>query len=808
AASDFELDDQRIQKSKYKPAGEPEKKKSFVKKPTGTKSAATGSQSLMLTAAEQRALEKNDKQNKQNKQNKEDFFSFLVDVRDKDKNRPGDSNYDSRTLYIPPSAWKNFTPIEKQFWEIKQNYFDTVIFFQKEKFIELYEDDARIGNRVFDLKLTSRVKMVMVRFSPFDYLSSAHFFNVLRKFLAKGYKVAHVAQAETALGAEMRRTADKGAKSSNGNDTIVRRELNKIYTNGTLVDADLLMDDEAGHCVSIREDEENNTFGICILDSATSQFDLSSFVDDVCRTKLETVMRQLRPKEIIFTKGNLSVTTTRLFRNVLDSSCLWNSLRPSEGFKYDEAVYQLKEMFHDDDDAMEEGQGLPEAIREMLGHKETIEALGGMIWYVQPWDGVTYAMTDHLIGNVLIVIQTLISDISILCISQEIYQVETSANQKDIPKDWKKTGSNKAVKRWSVPALAGNIRKLQEARERRNTVIKEYKYRIYGEFDVDRAIWLRVVKVVAELDCLFSLAKSSMALGEPACKPTFVESESAFIDFEELRHPALQLKGDFIPNDVRLGDKVGRIMLLTGPNMAGKSTIMRMTAAGVIMAQLGMLVPAKSARLAPADSILTRMGAYDNMFSNSSTFKVELDECCKILRDATPKSLVILDELGRGTSTFDGMAIAEAVLHELATHTLPLSCFATHYSTLTDDFAHHPNIRNMHMQTMVDDEKRELLFLYKLVEGVATGSFGTHVANLAGVPMDVVMRAETISNDFAQKFREKQAEKKQNAIPLLLQADFAFLLKLATGAISADADRYKMAETLKILNKFVKNQAL
>ena len=168
----------------------------------------------------------------------------------------------------------------------------------------------------------------------------------------------------------------------------------------------------------------------------------------------------------------------------------------------------------------------------------------------------------------LVVIQTFICDISISFISQEIYQVETSANQKDIPKDWKKTGSNKAVKRWSVPALASFIRKLQEARERRNAAIKEYKYRIYGEFDVDRAIWLRAVKVVAELDCLFSLAKSSVALGEPACRPTFVESESAFVDFEELRHPALQLKGDFIPNDVRLGDKVGRIMLLTGPNMA------------------------------------------------------------------------------------------------------------------------------------------------------------------------------------------------------------------------------------------------
>jgi DNA mismatch repair protein MSH6 len=115
-----------------------------------------------------------------------------------------------------------------------------------------------------------------------------------------------------------------------------------------------------------------------------------------------------------------------------------------------------------------------------------------------------------------------------------------------------------------------------------------------------------------------------------------------------------------------------------------------------------------SCRLAPVDAILTRMGAYDNMFSNSSTFKVELDECCKIIRDATPRSLVILDELGRGTSTFDGIAIAGAVLHHLATHTLALSCFATHYSSLTNDYKYHPNIRTMHMATAIDEEKREV----------------------------------------------------------------------------------------------------
>ncbi|KAF8583279.1 DNA mismatch repair protein Msh6 [Ramaria rubella] len=983
-------------KSKYKPADEKQKAKRPPMKSDTGRSADGGSQTFLLTAAEQRALEK-----KSDKKEKEDPFSFLLDIKDKNQKRPGDPDYDPRTLYIPTSAWKNFTAFETQFWEIKQNHFDTVLFFQKGKFLELYEDDARIGNRVFDLKLTQRVKMSMVGVPEMSFNFWA------AKFLAKGYKVGRVDQSETALGAEMRRTANKGKSIA---DKIVRRELNKVYTNGTLVDADLLIDEEAGHCVSIREDTETDTFGICVLDSATSQFDLSSFVDDVCRTKLETIMRQLRPKEIIFTKGNLSVTTTRLFKNILDGSCLWTNLRPCEGFDYEKTLEELKEMFPDDPDEIEEGNGIPNAIRDILGNRDAVEALGAMIWYLRQLnidkdilsmknfniydpmkqgqglvlDGQTLAHIEVLVnsegtvdGSLLKLLgrcvtpfgkrlfrlwlcmplrdlnqikdrqdavqdlidhptfetefgklakglpdlerivsrihaknckvkeflkvlecfkrlsdglaalaetadslesksipgllrtapdltaylenvesmfempENLIADELVPCEgkdeiydqvqaeiedwenqlsdtlkklekkhgmklkywhsaqgTKEIYQVETPASQKDIPKTWTKTGSTKVVKRWSVPELARPIRQLKEARETRNSAAKEFKYRLYAEFDTDRAVWLRAVKVMAELDCLFSLAKSSIAIGEPACRPEFVEADSAFIDFKELRHPALDITGDFIPNNVRLGGDVGRIALLTGPNMAGKSTMMRMTAAGVIMAQLGMLVPAASARLAPVDSILTRMGAYDNMFSNASTFKVELDECCKILRDATPKSLVILDELGRGTSTFDGMAIAGAVLHHLATHTLALSCFATHYSSLTDDFAYHPNIRNMHMQTMVDDEKRELLFLYKLVEGVATGSFGTHVANLAGVPLGVVTRAETISNDFARQFKEKQGGKKISCVPVVAQADFAYLFKLATGAVSLDLRVSKTKETLSILKRAVKNQPM
>lgn len=184
------------------------------------------------------------------------------------------------------------------------------------------------------------------------------------------------------------------------------RELNKVYTNGTLVDDELLVDDQAGHCLSIRENEEAGeygSFGICVLDSATSEFNLSAFDDDVCRTKLETLLRQLRPKEIVFTKvqcaipchlstptltltqGNLSVATTRLLRVILPGACLWTSLRDVEGFDYDKTLSELKSLYGtngedfmgDDDYSL-----VPTAIREMLGCKTAIEALGSMMWCV------------------------------------------------------------------------------------------------------------------------------------------------------------------------------------------------------------------------------------------------------------------------------------------------------------------------------------------------------------------------------------------------------------------------------------------
>ncbi|KAH7092791.1 DNA mismatch repair protein Msh6 [Auriculariales sp. MPI-PUGE-AT-0066] len=963
--------------------------------PSGSRMAS--SDNVFLTKAEQRVQDKKD-----DKKANEECYSFLKDVKDKEGRRPNDPEYDPRTIKIPPNAWNSFTPFEKQFWEIKQKQFDTILFFQKGKFFELYENDARIGNQEFDLKLTDRVKMCMVGVPE----SSLNFWVV--KFLSKGYKVGKVTQGETALGAEMRLAKVEGKKKA-AEDKIVRRVLNQVFTAGTLVDPDVMTDDEAGHCVSVIE-AEGGRFGVCVLDCATGEFNMCAFEDDVCRTRLETVLRTVRAKELLHVKGNLGHDTTRLLKVALPAACQWSWQHERDVLTYEQTLAELQTMFPPDEDAMDDDQyaGFPEAIRGMLVEKPAIRSLGLAITYLRQLnidknilsmrnfnvldpvrgrgvgadgasgtlllDGQTLAHLEvltnsdgtiegsllHLLGrcvtpfgkrlfriwlcaplcnvdsinarldavedliahpnaadqfsklmrgvpdlerllarihggtcsikSFLQVMETfkalngnldkLESQMDLKADSihrlfksvpdltshieavEELYQAEkddltpqpgkddafdavvedieriegeletrrvklekqlgtkvsyhhSSIGQKEIyiveikpgvkvPKDWTNSNSTQKLKRYDVPELQPLIRELKEARETRVSVKKEFVQRVFAAFDQDRGVWLRAVRMLAELDCLFSLAKASEAIGA-TCRPDIVRGDRASIDFVNLKHPALCLRrdDDFIPNDVKLGSaNAPRVILLTGPNMGGKSTLMRMTAAGVIMAQLGMLVPADSARICPVDKIMTRMGAYDNMFSNSSTFKVEMDECCKILKEATPRSLVILDELGRGTSTFDGMAIAGAVLHELATHTLALSCFATHYSSLTDDYAYHPQICTKYMATRVDPDTRQLVFLYKLVDGVAEGSFGTHVASIAGVPLDVVERAKTISDDFAAKFRKKIEGKARSAVPLPVQADFAYLAKLVQG-MSLPEDTVRQRDILGTIRQTI-----
>ena len=247
--------------------------------------------------------------------------------------------------------------------------------------------------------------------------------------------------------------------------------------------------------------------------------------------------------------------------------------------------------------------------------------------------------------------------------------------------------------------------------------------------------------LVAQLDTLCSFA--AVAVKNNYCRPSV--DESGVIEIQAGRHPVVEkMRPDalFVPNDTLMGAKEERVSIITGPNMAGKSTYMRQVALIVLMAQVGSFVPARSARIGVVDRIFTRIGASDDLSAGQSTFMVEMTEVSDILRTATRNSLLILDEIGRGTSTFDGMSIARAVLEHCAEKLKAKTLFATHYHELTALEQTLPNVRNYNIAVRARGE--DIIFLRKIVPGGADRSYGIEVAKLAGLPDSVLKRARAI----------------------------------------------------------------
>ena len=257
-------------------------------------------------------------------------------------------------------------------------------------------------------------------------------------------------------------------------------------------------------------------------------------------------------------------------------------------------------------------------------------------------------------------------------------------------------------------------------------------------------------RAIAAADVLSCLAE--LAVQNNYCMPEVDLSSS--VEITDGRHPVVEKTLSdalFVPNDTNMDGKRERVAVITGPNMAGKSTYMRQVALIVLMAQMGSFVPAASARIGVVDKIFTRIGASDDLSAGQSTFLVEMSEMAEILKNATPRSLLILDEIGRGTATYDGMAIAQAVLEHVA-DPLKLGCktlFATHYHELTSLAQTHPEIHNYNI--CVKRRKDDIVFLRKIVPGVADGSYGVEVAKLAGMPARVVKRAREILADLEEK---------------------------------------------------------
>ena len=321
---------------------------------------------------------------------------------------------------------------------------------------------------------------------------------------------------------------------------------------------------------------------------------------------------------------------------------------------------------------------------------------------------------------------------------------------------------------------------------------------------------------MARLDCLLSFAVS--ALDEDYCRPEV--NETTTIDIQEGRHPVIekQLPSDeaYVSNSIRLDDQEQQVVILTGPNMSGKSAFLRQTALITLMAQVGSFVPAQSAKIGWVDKIFTRVGASDNISSGESTFMVEMNETASIMNNLSERSLVILDEIGRGTSTYDGISIAWAMveyIHEYAEGKAK-TLFATHYHELNEMAASFPRVRNYNVSIRELDDR--VIFLRKLVPGGSEHSFGIHVAQMAGMPRSVVKRANEILKELERTGGEKNLSKpvgdlasgREGLQMSFFQLDDPILKQIRDQIAGLDIDQLTPIEALNKLNEIKKLSGL
>ena len=337
------------------------------------------------------------------------------------------------------------------------------------------------------------------------------------------------------------------------------------------------------------------------------------------------------------------------------------------------------------------------------------------------------------------------------------YYIEISkSNLHLVPQDYDRKQTLVGAERFTTPELKEYEAKILDAQEK----IVEIERRLFTELRTSIAAEAKRIRqtalALAEVDVLASLAH--IAALRNYCRPQFVETGGE-LEIIEGRHPVIEQQDmaggsdRFVPNDLYLNDTTHNILLLTGPNMGGKSTYLRQTALIVILAQMGSFVPARSAKLSIVDRVFTRIGASDNLARGRSTFMVEMTETAAILHTATARSLILLDEVGRGTSTYDGLAIAWAAVEYLHARVRAKSLFATHYFELTELAEQLAGVKNYHVS--VKETGGGIVFLRKVEPGAADRSYGIEVAKLAGLPNEVVERAREVLVE--HEFAEQQA---------------------------------------------------
>ena len=390
------------------------------------------------------------------------------------------------------------------------------------------------------------------------------------------------------------------------------------------------------------------------------------------------------------------------------------------------------------------------------------------------------------------------------------YYIEVRNTHKDkVPQDWIRKQTLTAAERYITEELKEYESKILGAEQK----ILEIEISLFNALIISVSNSIHFIQqnaqLIGKIDCLLSFAK--VALTNNYCCPTL--NEGFEIDIKQGRHPVIEqhlpIGENYIPNNVLLNTDDQQIMMITGPNMSGKSALLRQTALIVIMAQMGCFVPAESAALGITDKVFTRVGASDNISSGESTFMVEMNETASILNNISNRSLILLDEIGRGTSTYDGISIAWAIAEYI--HQLPKikakTLFATHYHELNDMTLQFPRIKNFNVS--VQEIKKKIVFLRKLKEGGSEHSFGIHVAKVAGMPKEILKRAQEIlvklEKSHAADSKPKVLEKEGSDMQLsFFQLDDPVLSQIKTEITKIDIDTLTPIEALMKLNEIKK----
>ncbi|XP_021770096.1 DNA mismatch repair protein MSH6-like isoform X2 [Chenopodium quinoa] len=398
-----------------------------------------------------------------------------------------------------------------------------------------------------------------------------------------------------------------------------------------------------------------------------------------------------------------------------------------------------------------------------------------------------------------------ITSITYVTIGKDIYLLEVPERLSgSVPRDYELRSSKKGFSRYWTPFIKKMVGELTQLQAVKESKLKCMLQDLVGRFCEHHTMWRSLVSAVAELDVLITLVIASDYYEGPTCRPSISSginiNEVPQLAAKSLGHPIIKSdslgRGTFVPNDINIGGSDhATFILLTGPNMGGKSTLLRQICLAVILAQVGANVPAEHFELSLVDRIFVRMGAKDHIMAGQSTFLTELSETASMLTSATRDSLVALDELGRGTSTSDGQAIAESVLEHFVRKVQCRGMFSTHYHRLAIDYKRDPKVSLCHMACQVGKGDRgleEVTFLYRLTPGACPKSYGVNVARLAGIPVGVLFKAAAKSKDFEAVYGRHQ-ERSNNNVPDWNEKTIIFFQNLIGISSSDDSANSRIA---------------